>query len=321
MKKNNPLHPGQMALGAISISAFMLAGASIAGFDSVAAVQSMMSRDEPQTAPRHEVVTAPRKAESVASIFDGMGYWLDIVAAAGMAPRVYLAALPEDMPQVDDIDARKRLFVRIMLPLILKENERIAANRERVVELRDRLAAGGRLTVGERVWLDELAARHKGTADDLDDLVERIDVIPPSLVLAQTIEESGWGTSSFAITNNSMFGQRVYDPLEPGQDIDRPDPRYRLAHFGSLSESVSAYMRNINRHRAYAAFRALRAEMRANGNSFDSLALAATLTRYSELGLRYTRKIQRLITFNELDRFDHVELVPSQTAQLVVPEA
>lgn len=321
MKKQNLLHPGHATLGAISVSVFILAAASVAGFDAVGAVQEITGGAAEAAEEAHEVVTAPRKAESVASIFDGMGYWLDIVAIAGVAPRVYVAALPEDLTDIDDIDARKRLFVRIMLPLVLKENERIAASRERVIELRDRLAAGGRITVGERVWLEQIAERHKGSIDDLNDLVRKIDVIPPSLVLAQTIEESGWGTSRFAIANNAMFGQRVYDPLEPGQAVDRPDPRYRLAHYSTLAESVASYMRNINRHPAYAEFRTLRTQMRSRGMTMDSLALAATLTRYSELGERYTRKIQNLIVFNELDRFDHVELMPSQTAQLVVPDA
>jgi len=321
MKKRDLLHPGHASLGAISVAVFMLAVASIAGFDVVGAVQKTIHGTPGERDQAYDVVTTPSTAESVASHFDSMGYWLEIVELAGVAPRVYVAALPEDLPDIDDIDARKRLFVRIMLPLVLKENERIAANRERMVELRDRLGAGGRITVEERVWLEGIAERHKGSADDLDDLVRKIDVIPPSLVLAQTIEESGWGTSPFAIANNSMFGQRVYDPLEPGQDVDRPDPRYRLAHYGSLADSVAAYMRNINRHRAYAEFRTLRAQMRALGKAMDSLALAATLTRYSELGKRYTRKIQNLIVFNELDRLDHVQLMSSQTAQLVIPEA
>lgn len=321
MKMQDLLHPGHASLGVISVSVFMLAAASIAGFDAVGAVQKLTRGAADTADTAHEVVTVPRTAESVAGIFDSMGYWLDIVQVAGVAPRVYVAALPEDLPDIDDIDARKRLFVRIMLPLVLKENERIAANRERVIELRDRLAAGGRITVGERVWLEQIAERHKGSADDLKDLARKIDVIPPSLVLAQTIEESGWGTSPFAIANNSMFGQRVYDPLAPGQDVDRPDPRYRLAHFGSLADSVAAYMRNINRHAAYAEFRTLRGQMRSRGTSMDSMALAATLTRYSELGERYTRKIQNLIVFNKLDRFDHVELIPSQSAQLVIPDA
>ncbi len=321
MRKRDLLHPGHAGLGAIGVSVLMLALASIAGFDTVGAVQKMLHGTPGEREREYHIVATPRTAESVASLFDSMGYWLHIVEVAGVAPRVYVAALPEDLPEIADIETRKRLFVRIMLPLVLKENERIAADRERVIELRDHLAAGGRITVEERLWLEDLAERHRASVDDLDGLVRKIDVIPPSLVLAQTIEESGWGTSSFAIGNNSMFGQRVYDPLKPGQNVDRPDPRYRLAHYGSIAESVSAYMRNINRHPAYAEFRTLRVQMRARGRDVDALALAATLTRYSELGQGYTRKIQNLIVFNELDRFDHVELAPSQTARLVVPDA
>ena len=37
-----------------------------------------------------------------------------------------------------------------------------------------------------------------------------MDIIPPSLALAQSAEESGWGTSRFAQEGNALFGQRVW---------------------------------------------------------------------------------------------------------------
>lgn len=318
------MRPGHMALGTLSLFVFVLATASVAGFDTVAAVQGFLRTKTSTPPPAHEVVETPRTAASVATLFDGMGYWLPVVNATGLAPRVYVASLPEDLDAMRDIGARKRLFVRIMLPLILSTNEYIAQNRERLVALRDRLAGGGRLTVGDRLWLDKLAKRHKASAEDLealDDLIERIDVVPPSLALAQAIEESGWGTSPFAVANNSLFGQRVYDPLPPELARGRPDPDYRLAHFKSLGDSIAAYVRNVNSHAAYAEFRALRAEMRASGEALDSHELAATLTRYSELGAGYVEKIQRLIRGNDLTRFDDVSLESSQSAQLVIPDA
>lgn len=322
--KKHILHPGHMALAAISVFVFVLASASVAGFDTVGAVQRLVHTESGVGQTTHKVVRAARTAESMASLFDGMGYWLSVVGATGFAPRVYVSSMPEDLSDMRDIDARKRLFVRIMLPIVLDNNARIAERRARVVAMRDRLAGGGRLTVGERLWLETLAKRHKAsaeTAEDLDDLVDRIDIVPPSLVLAQAIEESGWGTSRFAVTNNSLFGQRVYDPLPAELARGRPDPDYRLAHFKSLGDSVAAYMRNVNSHAAYAGFRALRAEMRAEGRPFDSLKLAATLTRYSELGQRYVDKIQSLIRYNDLKRFDEVVQAPTETARVVIPES
>lgn len=43
--------------------------------------------------------------------------------------------------------------------------------------------------------------------------------LPPSLVLAQTAEESGWGASRFAVEGNALFGLWTWgdDPADHGR--------------------------------------------------------------------------------------------------------
>ena len=47
--------------------------------------------------------------------------------------------------------------------------------------------------------------------DIIDNLLESVDVIPNSIVLAQAANESGWGTSRFATDYNALFGEYTFD--------------------------------------------------------------------------------------------------------------
>ena len=49
---------------------------------------------------------------------------------------------------------------------------------------------------------------------DFNLLLERADIIPPSLAIAQAAYESGWGTSRFALEGNSLFGQRTWKKMQ-----------------------------------------------------------------------------------------------------------
>jgi Bax protein len=72
------------------------------------------------------------------------------------------------------------------------------------------LRAGEKLDAVDRLWLMVAADRYRVDAEDLAALARRMDVIPPSLALAQAAVESGWGTSRFAREGNALFGQWTF---------------------------------------------------------------------------------------------------------------
>jgi Bax protein len=87
---------------------------------------------------------------------------------------------------------------------------------------------------------------------------------------------------------------------------NRPqDPGY--ARFADLRAAVAAYMHNLNTHPAYAGFRRLRAEQRADSGGLDGHALAGTLEAYAELP-DYIRRVRRVVSVNDLDAFDEARL-------------
>ncbi len=228
-------------------------------------------------------------------------------------PRIYVSFLPDDYTGVTDVTRRKSLFIRSLLPLVLRENERLRRARARVQGLAGRQAASGPLSDEERAWLADLTARYGTERSDHAALLRRLDVIPPSLALAQAATESGWGTSRFVQQANALFGQWTWSRDQPGI-VPKRRPRgarYRVRAFETLRHSVRAYMHTLNTHWGYEAFRKRREAQRRRGRIPDGVALAGEMTMYSEKRLLYIAMLRRLIRGNGLQRLDSAYLAPA----------
>jgi Bax protein len=137
----------------------------------------------------------------------------------------------------------------------------------------------------------------------------RVDVVPPSLALGQAAYESGYGTSRFAREGNALFGQWTYG----GKGMQPREKRaskgdYGVAAYDWPLESVRAYMRNLNSHRAYQGLRDKRAAARSRGRAPTGDELADALTSYSERGAEYVKTLKGIMSTNELAVADNATL-------------
>jgi Bax protein len=223
---------------------------------------------------------------------------------------VFLASIPADLPRIRLAEQRKIMFIQTALPLILHVNEVILHDRERIKALRAQIRAGETLDDYDREWLESKADEYGLDTVDFDRLLRRVDIIPPSLALAQSAEESGWGTSRFAQEGNALFGQRVWKPHRKGiVPEERPEgEQFRVRAFDHLIDGVKSYAQNLNIHRAYDAFRSKRAALRREGAPLDGGALAGTLEAYSERGADYVGTLMTIIRVNGLALFDGARL-------------
>lgn len=238
------------------------------------------------------------------------GYDLAAVKAGlSPAPRLELDQVPDALTALGAGDARKEAFVSVVLPLVLQVNEEIAQARSRVITLSRYLEAGQALPRAERHWLESQFARYKVAYGDFPRLLRRLDVVPPSLALAQAAIESGWGSSRFAREGNALFGQWTWNASAPGiEPLDRAQGKtHRIRAFDSPLAAVRAYVRNLNTHGAYAGLRQLR-ETQRNSGRLDSRDLAEGLAAYSEKGSDYVDLVREIIRVNGLDAFDRVRL-------------
>ena len=70
-------------------------------------------------------------------LFARIEYDLDTVRSGErMVPPLYLASVPRGMRKIHQSAERKQVFLRMMLPLVLKANEGMRAERNRPVPLR-----------------------------------------------------------------------------------------------------------------------------------------------------------------------------------------
>lgn len=205
-----------------------------------------------------------------------------------------ITAWPFEVTQVED---QKALFLARMLPLIAAENARILKQRESIEHN------------PSPAQLNALARAYGLTPGIVDrtTLLRRIDVVPESLVLAQSAIESAWGSSRFARQGQAFFGEHTSDPEAPGIKPMRAEG-FKIKSFDTPQMSVRSYLKTLNTHAAYKAFRLRRATLRALGEHLSGADLAHHLMAYSELGSTYISMITTTITTNGLREFDGLRL-------------
>ncbi len=227
----------------------------------------------------------------------------------GEVARLTFNGISENWKETSDtlpVAVKKEVFFRLMTPLVLIANEKIEKERELIKHSALNSRAVKKLAVKYRLIKNEQTAM---TEKLRTRLLQRVDILPPSLALAQAAEESGWATSRFAIEGNAFFGQWDFSGkgMKPRQQRSGLG-NYGVARFASPLASVEAYMLNINSNRAYQKLRTLRAQLRAENKAISGYQLAATLDKYSERGQAYIDGLRSMIRYNKLAPIDQANL-------------
>ncbi len=240
------------------------------------------------------------------------------------APHVLLTGINPEWQvnaQKLPVEQKKEIFYRLMLPLVLHANEMVMSRRASLETARQEYADGGAVSPASLEVLqrmvrllpgigsehaEALAADDPGLPKMIEDLLYRVDVVPPGLALGQAAYESGYGTSRFAVEGNALFGQWTYGGggMKPEHQRTSSKGDHRIASVDWPFDSVRGYFINLMSHSAYEEFRRLRAELRAAGQPLDSLALAEGLLSYSERGREYVDSLKGMIRHNHLDVAD-----------------
>ena len=251
--------------------------------------------------------TVRLSASTIEQLFKETDYNLKDVRKTKLVKPVRLSLLPNEMKMIESTEKRKNLFIQIILPLIIEENNRIKLNRKKLFSILNK----NHNSNAEKKWLNEKFKQYGVLNKDLSTLKVRMDTVPVSLAIAQAAKETGWGTSRFALEGNALFGQWTWS----GEGIKPADADHNATHkimkFKILKSSVRAYQRNLNTHSGYKEFRMARAALRDNRRNLDGLILATYLNKYAETGTEYVKIIKQIIKQNNLTDFDKVKLLPS----------
>jgi Bax protein len=207
-------------------------------------------------------------------------------------PAAELKALPSQ-------DLKNR-FVCILLPVVIRMEEEVYKQRLYIIRLQAKQVKNMDLPQEDQAWLAGLKSAYRldPKKATIGDLLNRVDIIPLPLLMAQAALESGWGRSEISQKFNNLFG------LHAGSVKERCAPGYNRACvriFDTIADSVSAYIKLLNSG-PYQKFRDARAQMRAQGKSLDSDALLLALAEmYNENPDQYIRDVREIM--NKSNKF------------------
>ena len=246
-------------------------------------------------------------AATIAELFESTKYNLNEVRKTKLVKPVSLTLLPNEIKKIENVKKRKNLFIQIILPLVIKENQNIRLDRKKLFSILNK----SKNSRAQKNWLESKFKQYGVVNKDLLTLKMRMDEIPVSMAIAQAAKETGWGTSRFALEGNALFGQWTWSgeglkPIDAGNNTT-----HKVMKFKVLQASVKAYQRNLNTHSSYKNFRSARAELRDAGKELDSILLSEYLDKYAETGKEYVKILQKIIRQNNLTDFDDARLLPS----------
>ena len=246
-------------------------------------------------------------AATIEELFKSTNYNLKDVRKNKLVKPISLDLLPKEIVKIESAKKRKNLFIQIILPLVINENNSIKLDRMKLFSILNK----SKNTKAEQGWLNVKFKQYGVVNKNLSTLKIRMDEVPVSMAIAQAAKETGWGTSRFAQEGNALFGQWTWsgEGIKPADAED--DSTHKVMRFKVLQASVKAYQRNLNTHSSYKDFRSVRAELRGQGKKLDSMILTEYLDKYAETGKEYVKILQQIIRQNDLTDFDDAKLLPS----------
>ncbi len=216
------------------------------------------------------------------------------------------AALPNEYYKINSTDERKEYFFNHFYKLIKNENQKILGERKFLKNFLktnilnidfDSFGFKKLLKIQEKYRVDKLFS--------LEAYLRKVDVVPPSMALAQAAVESGWGRSRFIKEANNVFGHWTYNPRIGMMPLSRPEgATHFIRIFKTIQDSISAYMLNLNRNNAYKQFQDLRYKQRENNKLPNGLELSQTMLNYSGIGHNYLEILEDLIKRSNLQKYD-----------------
>ncbi len=249
------------------------------------------------------------KTETVLSLFKDVNYDLNKVRFEKTVKPIYFTQFPKDLDEIQSVRLKKETFIKIVLPLIVAENEKILEDRYKLKKITSRKYTSDQ----EKQWLRQKFLEYKVKKGNVDELMNRMDIIPTSIALAQAAKESGWGTSRFALEGNAIFGQWTWNGRGIEPLLKDKSKTHKILKFPILRASVKAYQNNLNTHKSYIKFREKRKNLRVKNKKIDGLELTKTLNNYAQTGSEYTKILAQIIIQNRLMDFEPVRLANSIT--------
>lgn len=193
---------------------------------------------------------------------------------------------------------KKQKFIDMMIPSILVAKHQMRQDKERVASL----IIKHDISIEDEKWLEE--KRKEFHALDNYELHDKMESHPTSIVIAQAIIESGWGTSKFFQKANNVFGIWSFSDEDKRMAASKKRGKRTiyLKKYKSMEESIYDYFVTLARKDTYKLFQQKKLITQ------DPYQLVNYLIKYSERGEKYTKDLKDMIRKNRLSAYDGYQL-------------
>ena len=255
--------------------------------------------------------------EEIKSAYDLVGYTWD----NEKIPRIFVKKIPEEIKKLEGVERRK-FFIRLILPIVLLENEKISAEHDEVMSH----ASKKDWTPEDTALISKVAEKYNiiDEGQDISALPEeekekiryfldhKIRPVPPAIAVGQAALESGWGTSRFVFEGNNLFGHVSPDPTKGLKPKNWSGNQRHIRIFDSIADSIEAYMLNLNRNRAYNKFRWYRRTHPGNLSK-----MAEGFDKYAIIKEAYVGRLQSVMFKYGVSRINDAKLDSGESAGVI----
>ncbi|MBR4531862.1 glucosaminidase domain-containing protein [bacterium] len=255
--------------------------------------------------------------EEIKSAYDLVGYTWD----NEKIPRIFVKKIPEEIKKIEGVE-RRQFFIKLLLPLVLLENEKITAEHDRIVPI----AAKKEWNAEDVKIISGIAEKYNiiDEGQDISAITEdekekiryfldhKIRPVPPAIAIGQAALESGWGTSRFVFEGNNLFGHVSPDPTKGIKPKNWSGNQRHIRIFDSIQDSISAYMLNLNRNRAYNKFRWYR---RTHPDNLSKMAEG--FDKYAIIKEAYVGRLQSVMFKFGVHKINNAKLDSGESANVI----
>ena len=250
------------------------------------------------------------------NIFNDYGYNDYILLKNQNYPPVFLQKFPSDFSQIKDENLRNHLFIQILAPLAMLVNERIVLERYELLKLQSRYQKSKIFNDDDKKKLDAWAKKYnvftRMKNNDryeviLQNLLNKIDTIPPSIMIAVAAAETNWGMAKELSLANSLYKQKIWYTSEGLRPLKNDDESYRIKIYPTLLAAMEEYALRLNSDVNFENFRVVRRYKRVHQQPLRGASMVYNMVLASPLQ-NYAGLLSYIIAFYDLGILDEAEL-------------
>ena len=242
--------------------------------------------------------------------------YTEFVRESKKIPPLMLQSMPFDFNDIKSKDERNKLFIQIMTPLVMKVNEDITIERKKLFDLKSANIKKEGLSEQQKKEIEDLAVKYdvftkmKGKERYdiiLEELTEKIDIIPASLLIAVAVAESNWGTAREVKEGNALFKEKEWFTDKGIKPAKEDDDSYRIKVYPNLLSAIEDYALKLNKDINFSYFRVSRKFLRIHNQVLKGRVTVHNMVTGSPLE-NYAGLLNYILTFYDLVNIDESQL-------------